>query len=136
MENLTGFWSGRYWYDELGEPTVPFMLNLSDDHGSLSGEVSEPNTVGTSSDYLKAFIKGTRNGALVAFAKVYDGASDLAHRVDYTGSASDDGQKVSGYWLLESHSGGFEMTRTLLPAEELAEMNMEVPVIINAPPAK
>ncbi|MFN3474206.1 MAG: hypothetical protein ACK4ZW_09185 [Blastomonas sp.] len=135
MENLTGFWSGSYWYDEPGEPTVPFMLNLTDDNGALSGEASEPNTVGTSSDYLKAFIKGTRTGALVAFAKVYDGASDLAHRVDYAGSASNDGQKVSGYWLLEDYSGGFEMTRTLLPAEELTEMNVEVPVIVSAPPA-
>lgn len=135
MQNLTGFWSGSYWYDEPGEPTVPFMLNLTDNQGALSGEVSEPNTVGTSSDYLKAFIMGKRTDANVAFAKVYDGASDLAHRVDYTGSASDDGRKVSGYWLLEGYSGGFEMTRTLLPAEELTEMNVEVPVLVSAPPA-
>lgn len=97
--------------------------------------MSEPNTVGTSSDYLKAFIMGKRTDANVAFAKVYDGASDLAHRVDYTGSASDDGRKVSGYWLLEGYSGGFGMTRTLLPAEELTEMNVEVPVLVSAPPA-
>jgi hypothetical protein len=136
MENLTSFWSGSYWYDEHGEPTVSFMLNLTDDLGALSGEISEPNTVGSSSNYLKSFIKGMRNGTIVAFAKVYDGASDLAHRVDYTGSASDDGQKVSGYWLLEEFSGGFEMTRTLLPAEELTEMNVEVPVLVPAPPAR
>lgn len=124
--NLSGFWSGKYWYDEPDEPVVPFLALLEDSDGTLSGEISEPNTVGYSSSELKAFVVGSRDGAAVTFAKVYDGASDLAHRVDYVGGVSDDGTRLAGYWLLDIYSGGFEMSRTIVPEEELEASEVEV----------
>jgi hypothetical protein len=133
--NISGFWTGTYWYDEPGEPIVPFLVLINDANGALSGEISEPNTVGYSSDELKAFIIGTRDGNAVAFAKVYDGASDLAHRVDYTGTLSEDTTRLTGYWLLEDYSGGFEMSRTVLPEEEFETTEVDVvePVGMTAP---
>jgi hypothetical protein len=129
--NISGFWSGKYWYDEPGEPVVPFFALLDDSGGTLSGEITEPNTAGYTSSELKAFVVGSRDGMSVAFAKVYDGASDLAHRVDYTGKLSDDGTRMVGYWLLDVYSGGFEMSRTIV-AEEKDEMS-EVVVLAPVP---
>jgi hypothetical protein len=131
--NISGFWTGTYWYDEPGFPIVPFFAVISDADGSLSGEISEPNTVGYSSDELKAFVIGARDGTAVTFAKVYDGASDLAHRVDYSGALSDDATCISGYWLLDDFSGGFEMRRTILPEEEwhFEEVGVAAPAGIN-----
>ena len=97
------------------------MMVLRDDGAKFSGEITEPNMVGISSEFLKAIVSGARSGSSVEFAKVYDGASDLAHRVDYFGTLSEDGLKLSGYWLLEEFSGGFEATRAALP-EETEEM--------------
>jgi hypothetical protein len=119
--NLSGFWSGHYWYDDASDPDAAFIMVLRDDGANIFGEITEPNMVGVSSDFLKAIINGTRSGLSVEFAKVYDGSSDLAHRVDYFGMLSDDGIKLTGHWLLEEFSGGFEATRAALP-EEIEEM--------------
>jgi hypothetical protein len=119
--NLSGFWSGRYWYNDALDPDAAFIMVLRDEGAKFSGEITEPNMVGISSDFLRAVVTGTRSGQSVEFAKVYDGASDLAHRVDYFGSLSEDGLKLTGYWLLEQFSGGFEATRAALP-EETEEM--------------
>ncbi len=108
---MTGFWTGRYWYDAPSEPVVQFIANIDDIGGQLSGSISEPNTITASSGRLEAFIRGTRSGFSVAFAKVYDGSGDLAHRVDYTGELADDGLSVTGQWALEDWTGGFQMTR-------------------------
>ncbi|HEV7232601.1 MAG TPA: hypothetical protein VGN36_00050 [Sphingorhabdus sp.] len=98
-----------------------FMMVLRDDGAKFSGEITEPNMVGVSSDFLKAMVTGTRSGLSVEFAKVYDGASDLAHRVDYFGVLSEDGLELTGHWLLEEFSGGFVASRAALP-EEVEEM--------------
>ena len=117
--NLSGFWTGQYWYDHVDEWTVGFLALLSDEAGVLSGEITEPNTIGYSSSELKAWIRGTCDGQAVTFAKVYDGASDAAHRVDYVGTLSDDSKRIAGHWMIDGEFGGFSMSRTLLPAEEL-----------------
>ncbi|MBY8823758.1 hypothetical protein [Sphingomonas colocasiae] len=108
---MTGFWTGRYWYDAPSEPVVSFLANIDDAGGALSGSISEPNTISRSSQRLESFIRGTRDGFSVAFAKVYDGSADLAHRVDYAGELAHDGLSVSGRWILEGWTGGFEMAR-------------------------
>ncbi len=119
--NLSGFWSGHYWYDDALDADAAFMMVLRDDGAKFSGEITEPNMVGVSSDFLKAMVTGTRSGLSVEFAKVYDGASDLAHRVDYFGVLSEDGLELTGHWLLEEFSGGFVASRAALP-EEVEEM--------------
>ena len=133
--NLSGFWTGTYWYDEPGEPSVSFLALINDDNGALDGEVSEPNTFGYTSNELRAFIVGQRDGKGVTFAKVYDGESDAAHRVDYKGIVSDDNLRLSGYWLLEEWSGKFEMNRTIVPQEEAQGATAEAPLAISRVPA-
>ncbi|QLC21853.1 hypothetical protein HFP51_06470 [Parasphingopyxis sp. CP4] len=123
---MSGFWIGQFNYDDswLGDP-VSFFAVLADKNGALSGTISEPNTVGTSSPELNAFVNGGRRGRSVSFAKTYDGASDAAHRVDYEGTLSSDGGQVDGWWSLEDLAGAFRMTREIVE-EEVIDVDAEV----------
>lgn len=115
--DLSGLWLGSFSYPRGGGPTTPFMANLVDRGGSLSGEIVEPNTMGPSSETLSAFVAGTRAGTSVDFTKTYDGASDAAHSIDYVGLLSEDGNRVTGVWSLEDMDGGFEMYREAVREE-------------------
>jgi hypothetical protein len=124
--NLTGAWFGTYSY--LGDPRddVSFVASLEEVVGMISGSISEPNTIGESSDQLGAVVRGHRDGGEVTFTKIYDGASDAAHAVQYAGTVSDDGTRLSGFWQLEDLSGSFVMTRTHAEEELEAEIVEDV----------
>ena len=120
-DNLTGFWVGRYSYDGgIGDP-VQFLVLLDEQGGTLSGTISEPNSIGLSSRELHAFLSGHRNGADIAFAKTYDGASDAAHRVDYHGRLNSEATEIVGRWTIAPEGGDFTMRRELLDEQEVAE---------------
>lgn len=120
-DNLTGFWVGRYSYDGgIGDP-VQFLVLLDEQGGVLSGTISEPNSIGLSSRELHAFLSGHRNGADIAFAKTYDGASDAAHRVDYHGRLNSEATEIVGRWTIAPEGGDFTMRRELLDEQEVAE---------------
>ena len=123
--NLSSLWLGSYSYPEGLGPTTPFLASLTDDAGSLSGMIVEPNTVGRSSKELGAVVSGSRAGAAVDFTKVYDAESDAAHAVDYVGRLSGDGNRISGVWSLEEVDGTFEMYREAV-WEEVAGQEAEV----------
>ena len=118
--DMTGFWVGTYRYDAPGEPVVPFVANIEERDGILSGTISEPNPVTYSSDRLSAFVKGARSSVEVDFAKVYDGEGDMAHRVDYVGLVGDDGLSVTGRWTLPGATGSFQMTRERIVEADMA----------------
>lgn len=120
--NVTGFWTGSYWYHAPGEPVVSFLANLQDDDGQLSGSMSEAVPESLVRQRVSAFVSGVHDGLGLEFAKVYDGASLYAHRVDYVGEISDDGSTIQGHWVLESDwTGGFEMARQLVADDEADE---------------
>lgn len=108
--DIGGLWIGHYAYP-LGPAAVPFLANIEDRDGALSGTIVEPNTMGTTSDTLDAILSGSRHGSAVDFTKAYDGASDAAHAVDYVGRLSVDGNSISGVWSLADADGPFEMHR-------------------------
>jgi hypothetical protein len=91
----------------------------------------EPNTMGSGSDQLEAVISGSRAGSAVDFTKVYDGASDAAHAVDYVGQLSSDGNSISGVWSLAETDGTFEMHREAV-WEEVAEEEAEITRLVPA----
>jgi hypothetical protein len=109
---------GSYSYPSGLGPTTPFLAKLEDDGGSLSGSTIEPNTMGSGSDQLEALISGSRSGSAVDFTKMYDGAADAAHAVDYVGRLSGDGNTISGVWSLAETDGTFEMHREAVWEEE------------------
>ena len=132
--DMTGFWVGEYRYRWPGMPAVPFFANLEEAASALTGTIDEPNMVGASSARLSSFIRGRRDGASVEFAKVYDGASDMAHRVDYRGTLSGDGLALSGAWFIEGDTGAFRMTREAVDEvdqeAEADEADMRAPAFV------
>ncbi|MFS0736370.1 hypothetical protein ABC347_04900 [Sphingomonas sp. 1P06PA] len=123
---MTGAWFGRFSYLGGGEPDVSFIASIEELFGMISGTTSEPNTVGDTTMHLNAVLRGSRDGEDVRFTKLYDGESDAAHGVDYAGTISTDGTRVTGFWSLAGLSGGFEMNRT--HAEAVEEKQLEVAV--------
>jgi hypothetical protein len=116
---------GRFAYPFGSGPATPFLARIEDQDGSLSGTIIEPNTMGRSSDSLEALLSGSRQGSAVDFTKLYDGASDAAHAVDYVGRLSGDGNTISGVWSLADADGTFEMHREAV-WEEAAGQEAEV----------
>ncbi len=119
--NISGLWMGSFAYPGGLGPTTPFLAKIEDHDGALSGSIVEPNTIGPSSDHLEAVLSGSRQGSSVDFTKVYDGASDAAHAVDYVGRLSADGNTISGVWSLEDMDGSFEMHREAVWEEKAGE---------------
>jgi hypothetical protein len=116
--NISGLWLGSFSYPVALGPTTPFLARIEDHDGSLAGSIIEPNTVGSSSTELEAVLSGSRAGHSVDFTKVYDGASDAAHAVDYAGRLSEDGNSITGVWSLADIDGTFEMHREAVWEEQ------------------
>lgn len=119
--DMTGLWHGTYVYPRFAGPTTPFVANIQDVDGRLSGSIMEPNLVGVSSEELEAVIAGSRQGRAVDFIKTYDGKSDASNSVDYVGQLASDGNSVTGVWSYESWDGTFEMHRDARLEELIAE---------------
>jgi len=107
-DDLTGIWYGRY--DAVGRAeTNTFIANLSDDGGTLSGTITEPDTSGET-EVRRAFVSGARTGSQVMFVKQYDGAV-LAHAVRYFGVVNGDATQIAGRWQIVRELGVFTMER-------------------------
>ena len=127
--DVSGRWDGTFAYPSGVGPATPFVAELAESAGAISGTVAEPNTMGGSSDTLHASVRGNRDGAAVDFTKTYDGTSDAAHSVDYVGRLSGDGKSITGVWSLGAMDGTFEMHRELGAEEAVAaEVSEEVPL--------
>ena len=127
--DVSGRWDGTFAYPGGVGPATPFVAELAESAGAISGTVAEPNTMGASSDTLQAVVRGTRDGAAVDFTKTYDGTSDAAHSVDYVGRLSGDGKTITGVWSLGAMDGTFEMHRDIAAEEAVAvEASEEVPL--------
>jgi len=118
--DMTGLWTGRYWYPEPWEPSTGFVVTISDHAGSLSGTTTEASDVFVGVDE-RADLRGTRSGTSVSFHKYYDGTGAYGHSVTYGGLLSADGQQVEGQWSFDDYAGSFIMSRSLqaFQAEEL-----------------
>lgn len=119
--DISGLWMGSFAYPGGHGPTTPFLAKIEDNDGALSGSIVEPNMMGASSPELQSVLSGSRDGTAVDFTKLYDGASDAAHAVDYVGRLSGDGNTISGVWSLEEVDGSFEMHREAVWEERVGE---------------
>ncbi|HEX8214534.1 MAG TPA: hypothetical protein VF582_03575 [Allosphingosinicella sp.] len=112
---------GSFSYPSRQGPTTPFLARIEERDGQLTGAIVEPNTIGSTSDTLEAVLSGSRDRQAVDFTKVYNGASDAAHAVDYVGRLSGDGDTISGMWSLQDLDGTFEMHREAVWEEAAGE---------------
>lgn len=97
--DLTGLWSGEYWYAGVSYPT-PFTAHLIDSGGELSGTTLEPNRFASGAPAeLSAVIDGARSDLSVRFTKVYDAAPGV-HRlpIHYSGSVDASFTLIDGGW--------------------------------------
>lgn len=113
--SLSGRWTGRYDYGGTAAP-VPFEVVLEDSDGTLSGEITEPNTfrrdMGT---YLAALLLGERAGFDVSFCKTYDGF-DQGDDPVYEGALNAAMSRIDGVWRFPSDPkwcGRFMMVRAV-----------------------
>lgn len=111
--DLTGVWSGAYWFGASGMP-VPFTAHIIEEGGSLSGTTLEPATFGSPGlAELSADIRGARGALSVQFTKVYHTAPGV-HRepIAYAGTVDAKVTTIEGDWRLPSgFSGRFVLQR-------------------------
>lgn len=108
-QDLARVWTGYYHYNDGRQP-VPFRMTLQVNGNSFRGRVTEPATFGTGASMLSADVVGTITADKVTFTKTYDGTGGQTHPVQYYGTLSADGTKISGGWLIETMSGTFIAT--------------------------
>lgn len=110
--DLTGLWSGEYWYG-TGNP-VPFSAHIVDNLGTISGTTLEPNTFAHPGLIeLSADISGMRGELSVQFNKLYHPAPGV-HRepIVYSGTVDSNFTMIDGEWRLASgFSGRFVLVR-------------------------
>ncbi|MBU1345462.1 MAG: hypothetical protein KKA16_00760 [Alphaproteobacteria bacterium] len=122
-ETVAGAWTGIYFYPDdhpanphdLWPPT-PFVAELVDQGGVISGKVLEPDTLSGGPE-RSAEIAGMRNGDAVAFTKT---PNDGADQIEYIGALIDQGRRIEGQWHIAGDwSGRFRMDRAdpIRPAE-------------------
>ena len=98
--DLTGLWSGEYWYDAVAQRT-PFTAHIIDADGSLSGTTLEPATFGAGPGDLSAVINGARGELTVRFTKLYDAAPGVhASPIFYDGTVDPNFTMIEGGWTL------------------------------------
>ncbi|HEX8240610.1 MAG TPA: hypothetical protein VF574_12795 [Allosphingosinicella sp.] len=116
--NLSGRWNGFYNYPGGPQP-CPFTAELRDDGGLIAGETSEPgDNVGCPEATLQATLEGRREGASVAFTKVYDLLEIADYPIHYEGTATAEGDEIQGRWNIPGEwSGPFLMVRESSGAE-------------------
>jgi hypothetical protein len=129
--DLTGVWSGEYWYGAAAMPT-PFTAHIIETGGSLTGTTLEPATFGSPGlTELSADIAGSRGELTVRFTKLYHSAQGV-HRdpISYAGTVNDKLTHIDGDWRLPSgFSGRFILVRASRGAKARAK---KVAVVVKA----
>ena len=104
--NLTGVWSGRYFYPREKAP-VSFVATLIETATRLTGTTHEP--AGPATDKY-ATLQGQRDGNAVSFVKTYGNAG--LPSIDYSGILNGDATEIEGTWRIHGNwSGKFLMIR-------------------------
>ncbi|WP_143738179.1 hypothetical protein [Erythrobacter donghaensis] len=127
--DLSGKWDGTYAYPPIpgAGPVTPFLAEIADVAGRLSGTIIEPNEFRP--ETARATLEGMRSDSKVDFLKIYHGAGEeYDEPVVYSGSLSDDGNVITGRWIMAEWSGTFEMVRHIevtTASEALAEVEVD-----------
>jgi hypothetical protein len=110
--DLTGKWDGVYAYPDVPDagPVTPFLAEITEQGGQIHGTIIEPHEFRHGTAY--ASLEGVRAGISVDFLKIYLAAGEeYEEPVAYAGQLSDDGNVITGHWMMSDWSGPFEMVR-------------------------
>ena len=116
--DLTGRWTGVYFYpvDPVQNPfddcpPTPFVAELRDAEGVVTGTTSEPDVMYGNAD-IPSVIDGSHDGSTLRFAKFSDAREGFEEAIHYEGAISNDGQTIQGRWSIPGWwSGEFRMQR-------------------------
>ena len=129
--DLTGLWSGEYWYNGGGRP-APFSAHIIDSLGTITGTALGPNAFAHPGlAELSADISGARGELSVRFNKLYHPAPGV-HRypIVYSGTVDSNFTMIDGDWRFpDGFSGRFVLVRVSrgAKAEEVKrEVELEV----------
>jgi hypothetical protein len=101
MIDLTGSWLGTYW--QAGKPTR-FEATLVHGQNTLTGRITDSSVLG------EASIDGEVSGRVLSFTKRY--LNHPNYSIRYTGTVSDNGNYMSGAWVVNAaHKGAWEAQR-------------------------
>lgn len=130
--DLTGRWTGVYFYPLDAEinpfdtlPPTPFDAEIIDNGGELTGDITEPDTMGPEPTVrLKASMTGSHLNGEIVFTKHPNAPGEefndfeVPDAIEYLGALSPDGNSISGYWhILGDWSGAFRMQRKVVATE-------------------
>lgn len=125
--DIAGFWTGKYAYDEVIGLVVEFHAGLSQTGSILSGNTTERNTFGGQDEHiLIAELFGKVSLQSIRFMKRYTNVAQGQEKIIYSGSISNDGNAISGSWVMMSMwSGTFTMSRAIeqKPKEQSVALN-------------
>lgn len=110
--DLSGKWDGVFAYPDVPHagPVTPFLAEIIEKGGRITGTIIEPNEFRPCSAH--ASLEGVRAGSSVDFLKTYLAAGEeYEEPVAYAGQLSDDGNVITGHWIMQDWSGPFEMVR-------------------------
>lgn len=104
--DLTGLWSGEYWYGGTGQPT-PFTAHFVDAGGALTGTTLEPNTFADPDlSELSATLRGSRGELSARFVKLYDPAPGVHQApILYSGAIDPNFTMIDGEWSFGAVTG-------------------------------
>lgn len=121
--DLTGLWSGEYWYIGLAMAPVPFSAHIVDVAGTVTGTTLEPNTFAHAGLIeLSADISGSRGELTVQWIKLYHPAPGV-HRdaIFYSGTIDPKFTMIDGDWRIQGMIGRFILTRLSHGAKAVAQ---------------
>lgn len=133
--DLSGYWSGEYWYDGGMGSLTQFAAHIKDVGGSFEGTTLESADIGQGLRELTACVTGSRDGANVEFIKRYDAGQSI-HRepIFYAGTIDADLTFIEGRWLLTEWiyrlTGGFRMKRGSQGATAAVRRETRAPVTV------
>lgn len=135
--DLSGYWSGEYWYDAGMGVLTQFAAHLQDHGGRLDGTTLESADFGSGMRELTAQIWGSCDGTNVEFVKRYDAGQGVhGEPIFYAGVIDADQTVIDGQWTLTEWvyrlTGGFRMTRGTRGAAAAVKREAREPVLVGA----
>lgn len=121
MADLSGAWLGTYWQQE---EAVRFEMTIVHSGNTVSGRVLDDSYLG------EASLAGTISGRAVNFTKTY--TSSARHSISYTGTVSEEGDRMVGHWQISYLSGTWSARKSEdnLSVQDVIKQATKVPVSV------
>lgn len=135
--DLTGYWSGEYWYENVAGPRTSFAAHISETGGSFDGTTLEADIFDDLPGEISASIAGVRGSSDVSFTKRYDPHPHPdVHEfpIFYAGVVNSDLTVIEGDRSIPAYGhwrGGFHMRRGSTGSKASITRKAKEPVLVS-----